>query len=103
MKKGAGAGSISQRYRSGDPDPDPHQNVTDPQHWFSGNNKKFFHTIVPLSESFIHNSMAEQLCCGSIFIESRPEPCANYGFTTLPAWNGTVRYGTVVPSMKVAR
>ncbi len=34
---GSGAGSISQRYRSGDPDPDPypHQNVTDPQHWIS--------------------------------------------------------------------
>jgi hypothetical protein len=33
MKKGVGSGSISQRYGSGDPD--PHQNVTDPQNWFS--------------------------------------------------------------------
>ena len=30
---GVGSGSISQRY--GSADPDPHQNVTDPQHWFS--------------------------------------------------------------------
>jgi hypothetical protein len=34
MKKGAGSGSISQRYGSGDLDPDPHQNVTDLQHWY---------------------------------------------------------------------
>jgi hypothetical protein len=33
---GSGSGSISQRYGSEDTNPDPHQNVTDPQHCFSG-------------------------------------------------------------------
>ncbi len=33
LKKGAGFGSISQRYGSADPALDPDQNVTDPQHW----------------------------------------------------------------------
>ncbi len=31
-----GSGSISQRHGSADPDPDPHQNVMDPQHYFTG-------------------------------------------------------------------
>ncbi len=31
----SGSGSISQRHGSADPDPDPHQNVMDPQHWYS--------------------------------------------------------------------
>ncbi len=33
MTKIAGSGSISQRH--GSADPDPHQNVMDPQHWFT--------------------------------------------------------------------
>jgi hypothetical protein len=32
---GSGSGSISQRHGSADPDPDPHQNVMDPEHWFT--------------------------------------------------------------------
>ncbi len=33
LKKVVGSGSVNERY--GSPDPDPHQNVTDPEHWFS--------------------------------------------------------------------
>jgi hypothetical protein len=35
-RAGTGYGSIIQRYGSGDPEPDPHQNVTDTQHWYNG-------------------------------------------------------------------
>ncbi len=32
----SGSGSISKRRGSADLDPDPHQNVMDPQHYFTG-------------------------------------------------------------------
>jgi hypothetical protein len=32
---GSESGSISQRHGTADPDPDPHQNVMDPEHWYS--------------------------------------------------------------------
>jgi hypothetical protein len=44
MKKGVGAGSISQRYGSGHPD--PHQNVMDPQHWHKAYELGFSNTLI---------------------------------------------------------